>query len=142
MYVRFPLSLRNLEDLLFARGVEVCHKTVRLWWHRIGEMFAGEIRRQPVSGMLGFRQWRWYLDQMYVKSRGEIVWLRRAVDHEGEVLESYVTESSRQARCSNLHENGVHAPRLTRVDHKDGLRATALQWMSSAIVGSSRSTVR
>ena len=39
MYVRFPLSLRNVEDLLFERGVDICHETVRLWWNRFGPMF-------------------------------------------------------------------------------------------------------
>ena len=40
MYVRFPLSLRNLEDLLFERGIDLCHETVRLWWNRFGPVFA------------------------------------------------------------------------------------------------------
>ena len=93
MYVRFPLSLRNVEDLLFERGIDLCHETVRFWWNRFGPMFAGEIRRQRVSRMLGFRHWRWHLDEMYVKLNGEMVYLWRAVDHEGEVLESYVTRT-------------------------------------------------
>lgn len=58
MYVRFPLSLRNVEDLLFECGIDVCHETVRHWWNRFGPMFAGEIRRQRVSRMRGFRHWR------------------------------------------------------------------------------------
>ena len=49
MYVRFPLSLRNLEDLLFQRGIDICHKTVRFWWNMFGPMFAGQIRRFPLS---------------------------------------------------------------------------------------------
>ena len=49
MYVRFPLSLRNVEDLLFERGIDICHNTVRLWWNRFGPLFAGEIRRQRVE---------------------------------------------------------------------------------------------
>ena len=48
MYVPYPLSLRNVEDLLFERGIDICHETVRLWWNRFGPMFAGEIRRKPV----------------------------------------------------------------------------------------------
>jgi putative transposase len=48
MYVRYPLSLRNVEDLLFERGIDICHETVRLWWNRFGPMFAGEIRRKGV----------------------------------------------------------------------------------------------
>ena len=45
MYVRFPLSLRNVEDLLHERGIDVSHETVRYWWNRFGPVFAGEIRR-------------------------------------------------------------------------------------------------
>src|ERR1700712_3246372 len=93
MYVRFPLSLRNVEDLLFERGIDICHETVRHWWNRFGPMFAGDIRRQRVSRMRGFRHWRWHLDEMYVKLNGEMVYLWRAVDHEGEILESYITKT-------------------------------------------------
>ena len=46
MYVKYPLSPRNVEDLLFERGIDICHETVRLWWSRFGPMFAGEIRRK------------------------------------------------------------------------------------------------
>ena len=49
MYVRFPLSLRNVEDLLFERGIDICHETARMWWNRFGPLFAGDIRRQRVS---------------------------------------------------------------------------------------------
>ncbi|WP_296550195.1 hypothetical protein [Phenylobacterium sp.] len=49
MCVRDPLSLRNVEGLLFARGIDICHETVRLWWNRFGPMFAGEIRRKRVE---------------------------------------------------------------------------------------------
>ena len=49
MYVRFPLSLRNVEDLLFERGIDICHETVRLWWNRFGPLFASDIRQQRVS---------------------------------------------------------------------------------------------
>ena len=45
MYVRFPLSLRNVEDLLHERGVDVSHETIRFWWNRFGPMFALEIAR-------------------------------------------------------------------------------------------------
>lgn len=55
MYIRFPLSLRNVEDLLFKRGIDICHETVRLWWNMFGPLFAANIRRQRVSRMKGFR---------------------------------------------------------------------------------------
>lgn len=93
MYVRFPLSLRNVEDLLFERGIDLSHETIRFWWNRFGPMFAGEVRRRRVSYMRGFRHWRWHLDEVFVKINGETHYLWRAVDHEGEVLESYVTKT-------------------------------------------------
>jgi len=93
MYVRFPLSLRNVEDLLFERGIDICHETVRHWWNRFGPLFAADVRRQRVSRMRGFRHWRWHLDEMYVKLNGEMVYLWRAVDQEGEILESYITKT-------------------------------------------------
>ncbi len=49
MYVRFPLSLRNVEDLLFERGIDICHETVQLWWNRFGPLLAADIRRQRCS---------------------------------------------------------------------------------------------
>ena len=92
MYVRFPLSLRNVEDLLHERGVDVSHETIRFWWHRFGPMFASEIRKRRIEGMRSSR-WRWHLDQVFVKINGERHYLWRAVDHEGEVLESFVTKT-------------------------------------------------
>lgn len=97
MYVRFPLSLRNVEDLLFERGIAISHETVRYWWNRFGPLFASDIRRRRVNRMRGFRHWRWHLDEMYVKVNGEMVYLWRAVDHEGEILESYVTKTRDKA---------------------------------------------
>lgn len=98
MYVRFPLSLRNVEDLLFERGIDICHETVRFWWNRFGPLFAADIRRQRVNRMRGFRHWKWHLDEMYVKINGEMHYLWRAVDHEGEVLQSYVTKKRDKRR--------------------------------------------
>jgi putative transposase len=69
LYVRFPLSLRNVEDLLHERGIEVSHETVRFWWQRFGPMFASEIRERPVGGMRASR-WRWHLDEVFVKVNG------------------------------------------------------------------------
>lgn len=92
MYVRFPLSLRNVEDLLHERGIDVSHETVRFWWNRFGPMFAAEIRRNRASRMRAHSNWQWHLDEVFVKINGETHYLWRAVDHEGEVLESYVTK--------------------------------------------------
>jgi putative transposase len=92
LYVRFPLSLRNVEDLLHERGIEVSHETVRFWWQRFGPMFAAEIRRRRVGGLRSSR-WRWHLDEVFVKVNGVQHYLWRAVDHEGEVLEAFVSKT-------------------------------------------------
>ena len=92
MYVRYPLSLRNVEDLLHERGIDVSHETVRFWWNRFGPLFAAEIRRKRVQQLRAYSNWQWHLDEVFVKINGETHYLWRAVDHEGEVLESYVTK--------------------------------------------------
>ncbi len=91
MYVRYPLSLRNVEDLLAERGIDISHETVRFWWNRFGPMFAAEIRKKRVAHMRHYPQWRWHLDEAFVKINGKLCYLWRAVDHEGEVLEAVVT---------------------------------------------------
>lgn len=92
LYVRFPLSLRNVEDLLHERGIDVRHESVRLWVDRFGTYFARTIRKRRSETMRQVRQWRWHLDEVVVKICGEPHYLWRAVDHEGEVLEAYVTK--------------------------------------------------
>jgi putative transposase len=91
MYVRFPLSLRQVEDLLHERGIDICDETVRFWWNRFGPIFAAEIRRRRVNGRC-YSQWRWHLDEVFVRINGEMHYLWRAVDHEGEVLEVFATK--------------------------------------------------
>jgi putative transposase len=92
LYVRFPLSLRNVEDLFHERGVDIGHETARFWWHRFGPKFANEIRKRRIEG-LKFSHWQWHLDEVFVKINGERHYLWRAVDHQGEVLESFVTKT-------------------------------------------------
>ena len=123
LYVRFPLSLRNVEDLLFERGIDLCHETVRLWWNRFGQMFAADIRRQRVSRMRGFRHWKWNLDEMYVRLSGEMVYLWRAVDHEGEVLESYVTKTRDNAAALRFMKKALKRHGSPEVIVTDGLRS-------------------
>ena len=90
-YARFPLSLRNVEDLLHEPGIDICHETVRFWWNRFRTMFAAEIRKRRVEDVRSSR-WRWQLDEVFVKINGEQHYLWRAVDHEVEVLESFATK--------------------------------------------------
>ena len=58
MYVRYPLSLRQVEDLLFERGIDLCHETARFWWNRFGPMFAAEICKRRVQNGW-YSRWRW-----------------------------------------------------------------------------------
>ena len=66
MYVRYPLSLRQVEDILFERGIDICHETVRFWWNRFGPMFAAEIRKRRVL-QRSYSHWRWHLDEVFVR---------------------------------------------------------------------------
>ena len=78
MYVRFPLSLRNVEDLLHERGIEGSHETVRFWWNRFGPIFAAEIRKKRKGRMRALSGCRWHLDEVFVKINGERHYLWRA----------------------------------------------------------------
>jgi putative transposase len=92
LYVRYPLSLRNVEDLLSERGIDICHETVRMWWNRFGPIFAAEIKKRRIRLRQGCPEWRWHLDEVFVKINGVTHYLWRAVDHEGEVLEAVATK--------------------------------------------------
>ena len=92
MYVRFPLSLRNVEDLLHERGIDICLETVRYWWNKFGPMFAREIRKKRMHPIANHSNWKWHLDEVFVKINGETHYLWQAVDHEGEVLETFVSK--------------------------------------------------
>jgi putative transposase len=91
MYIRYPLSLRQVEDLLFERGIDICHETVRFWWNRFGPIFAAEIRKRRIQHR-SYSCWRWHLDEVFVRINGTMHYLWRAADHEGEVLEVFATK--------------------------------------------------
>ena len=91
MYVRYPLSLRNVEDLLAERGIDISRETDRFWWNRFGPMLAAEIRKKQVAHVRGHPKWRWHLDQAFVKVNGKLCYLWHAVDHKGEVLEAVIS---------------------------------------------------
>ena len=50
MYIRYPLSLRQVEDILFERGIDICHETIRYWWNWFGPMFAAATRKRRPHG--------------------------------------------------------------------------------------------
>ena len=123
MYVRYPLSLRNVEDLLHERGIDICHETVRLWVDRFGPMFAGEVRRRRVQAMRQHTPWRWHLDEVYVRINGVQHYLWRAVDHEGEVLESFATKARDKAAALKFMKKLMKRHGCAKAITTDGLRS-------------------
>ena len=126
MYVRFPLSLRNVEDLLHERCIDVSYETVRAWWNRFGPLFASEIRKKRIQYHRAYSNWRWHLDEVFVRINGETRYLWRAVDHEGEVLEAYVTkkrDSKAALRFLRKAMKRYGRPKTIVTDHLRSYRA-------------------
>ncbi|MDB2398586.1 IS6 family transposase [Planktomarina sp.] len=123
LYVRSPLSLRNVEDLLHERGVGVSHETVRFWWNRFGPMFASEIARKRRKQARSHSNWQWHIDEVFVKINGERYYLWRAVDHEGEVLESYVSKRQDGKTTLKLIRKSMKRNGQPRIIVTDKLRA-------------------
>ena len=121
MYIRFPLSLRNVEDLLHERGIDICHESVRLWVDRFGTFFARTIRKRRAQGMRQATQWRWHVDEVFVKIAGETHYLWRAIDHEGEVLEAYVTKTRDKAAALKFLKKAMKRYGNPNVIVTDGL---------------------
>ena len=90
-YIRYPLSLRQIEDTLFERGIGICHETVRHRWNRFGPMFAAEIRKRRIQHRC-CSTWRGHVDEVFVRINGQMHYLWCAVDHEGEVLEVFASK--------------------------------------------------
>ena len=85
LYLRFTLSFRDVEDLLAERGITVSYETVRRWVNHFGPKIAADLRkRRPKPHTI------WHLDEVYLKIDGRLVYLWRAVDSEGEVLDVLV----------------------------------------------------
>src|SRR5215207_8495081 len=115
LYFRFPLSLRMVEEMLAARGIEMSHETVRQWALKFGQGFANKIcRRVPAPGD------KWHLDEVVISIAGEKHWLWRAVDQHGAVLDILV-QSRRNAKVAKrllrklLKKQGV-TPRVMITD--------------------------
>ena len=89
-YVRFPLSLRNVEDILHERGIDICHETVRFWWNKFGTHFANSLKQRRST--YAHSNWRWHIDEVFVKINGKNHYLWRAIDHEGVVLDCFVSK--------------------------------------------------
>jgi putative transposase len=115
LYFRFPLSLRMVEEMLAACGIEVSHETVRQWAMKFGQSFASRIRRRlPAPGD------KWHLDEVAISFAGRKHWLWRAVDQNGAVLDILV-QSRRNAKAAKrllrklLKKQGM-APRVLITD--------------------------
>jgi putative transposase len=85
LYLRFTLSYRDVEDVLAERGLDISYETVRRWVLKFGPLIARKLRqRRPRPSD------RWHLDEMVVRIAGRRMYLWRAVDHEGEILDMLV----------------------------------------------------
>ncbi len=122
MYIRYPLSLRQVEDMLFERNIDICHETVRFWWNRFGPMFAGEIRKRRIHHH-SYSRWRWHLDEVFVRINGETHYLWRAVDHEGEVLEVLATKRRDRKAALNVLKRAMKRYGRPRAIVTDRLRS-------------------
>ena len=115
LYVRFPLSLRNVEDLLHERGIEISHETVRFWWNRFGPMFAAEIRRNRVSRMRSYSNWQWHLDEVFLKINGETHYL-------------WLTEQSPRA-FGHINTQAYGKTKVQSEEELSEVRLPMLKWM-------------
>src|SRR4051794_24481500 len=112
LYFRFPLSLRMVEEMLAARGIDVSHETVRQWARKFGQSFANQIRRRlPGAGD------KWHLDEVCLMIRGKKHWLWRAVDQDGVVLDVLV-QSRRDKLASYSAAKGEVMPSVEHRRHK------------------------
>src|SRR3954454_2695624 len=115
LHFRFPLSLRMVEEMLAARGVEVSHETIRQWALKFGQSFANKIRRRlPAPGD------KWHLDEVVISIAGKKHWLWRAVDQHGFVLDVLV-QSRRDKKAAKrlfrkLMKKQGQAPRVLITD--------------------------
>jgi putative transposase len=98
LYYRFPLSLRDLEDLLAERGISVTFQTVAEWAAKFGLKFAHQLRRRARGHFAD----KWQLDEMVVTIKGKRYWLWRAVDANGYVLDAMLQSRRNKAAALRL----------------------------------------
>jgi transposase-like protein len=115
LYLRFTLSYRDVEELLAERGLEVSYETVRRWVLKFGATVAQRLRRRRPRPSD-----RWHLDEMVVRIAGRRMYLWRAVDHEGEILDMLVQRRRNKRAALRLlrkllRKQGV-APKLVVTD--------------------------
>src|SRR5271168_1312063 len=116
LYLRFTLSYRDVEDLLAERGLDISYETVWSWVLKFGPVIARRLRRhgpRPSD--------RWHLDEMVVRIAGERMYLWRAVDHEGEVLDMLVQRrrDSRAALRDAMADVDTHIAKVAQLPRSD-----------------------
>jgi putative transposase len=115
LYFRFCLSYRDVEELLFARGVTVTYETIRQWCRKFGQSYANQLRRrQPRPGD------KWHLDEVFMTINGKRYYLWRAVDQDGHVLDILV-QSRRNKKAAKkffqkLLKGLAYVPRVIITD--------------------------
>jgi putative transposase len=97
LYVRFTLRFRDVEDLMAERGIAVSYESVRRWVNHFGPKIAADLRRRRPKPHT-----TWHLDEVYLKIDGRLVYLWRAVDSEGEVLDVLVQTKRNKASALKL----------------------------------------
>ena len=108
LHFRFTLSFRDIEVLMAQRGIDVSYETIRMWTRKFGPLFANNLRTSRPAPSA-----RWHLDEMVVRIGGKIMFLWRAVDDEGEVLDMLVQKRRNRAAAFKLlrkllKNQGVH----------------------------------
>ncbi|MEH6477442.1 MAG: IS6 family transposase [Sneathiella sp.] len=121
MYVRFPM--RNVEDILHERGINIWHETIRYWWNRFGPMFTVEIKKKRSASMRSSPQWKWHRNEVFIRIIGELHYLWGAVDHEGEVLEALVTKKRNRRTALKFLKKILKQYGNTKVIVTDKLRS-------------------
>jgi putative transposase len=96
LYVQYGLSLRQCEDMLAERGIDVSYEAIRYWVRKLGPRLAAEIRKRRIKRGFGSK-WRWHIDEVFVRVNGRIHYMWRVIDHEGEVLEVFVSKRRNKA---------------------------------------------
>ena len=105
LYFKFTLSLRDVEEILAERGIDVSYETVRCWAEKFGGAIAANIRRtRPRPGSV------WHLDEMVVRINGRRMFMWRAVDQEGEVLDVLVQKRRNKRAALKLRRKQGYAP--------------------------------
>jgi len=98
MYIRFPLSHRNVEDVLHERGIDICPETVGFWWNRFGSTLTAEIRKRRVKNH-AYSNWRWHC--RYAATRGTFP-LTSQLWEEGDVNEQGSTRDPTQVALTSI----------------------------------------